>query len=70
MALAVVPLGQAPSLTGSITPHPREERDFLILYYPGKGPVRRVSLETLWWAVGLPGGPVAGKTVLTQGLFT
>lgn len=53
MALTVVPLGQAPLLTGSITPHPHKELDFLIFSLPGKGPVHGVSLETLWWAVAL-----------------
>lgn len=50
VALAVVPRGQAPSLMGSITPHPH---DFLICCSPGKAPVRGVSLETLWWPVAL-----------------
>lgn len=51
VALAVMLLGQAPSLTGSITPHPHKERDFLI--FSGKALVHGVSLETLWWAVSL-----------------
>lgn len=69
MALAVVPLGQAPSLAGSITPHPHEERDSLIFCFPSKPPVHGVSLETLGWVVFPTGVACCGQTSLDLGNF-